>query len=53
MNVPVRWTVGLSALFCFGLVASQSSAADDLIEWSLKLSKQTGRPIFAVAGSKT
>ena len=53
MIVPVRLTVGLSALFCFGLAAGHCSAADDLIERSLKRSKQTGLPIFAVAGSET
>ncbi len=53
MNVPVRLTVGLSALFCFCLAAADSSAADDLIEQSLKRSKQTGMPILAVAGAST
>ncbi len=44
---------GLVWMTCVGLAASITSAGLLTIDEAVQLSSQTGRPIFAVAGSAT
>lgn len=49
-----RWTLaGALALVCAGVAGAEARAALLTIDEAVALSQQTGRPIFAVAGSKT